>query len=126
MICNQPEPNRTGECVNGCTSIEECPGGTICVAGQCIEGECTESAHCAIAHYCDTVTNVCVEGCQSNDDCPGTDECVGGTCILYTGCKGTYECSLGDLCSKELTEEEIAQDDPALRGECETPHGEIL
>ena len=101
MICDQPEPNRTGECVDGCTSIEECPGGTICVAGQCIEGECTESAHCALGYHCNVASRVCVSGCVEDDDCRRGTRCADGLCTdipIGWECVSDIDCNSPENC----------------------------
>ena len=84
----------------GCTTDAECPGGGICVAGQCIiPVSCTGDADCPPDEQC-SANGVCVPrpggSCTDNAAC-GDLVCVGGTCVACT--PGGAECGAGQRCA---------------------------
>jgi len=111
-----------GHCIPGCETNDDCLSGTVCVDGSCLEGDCGNKYDCPIEYICDTAARKCEPGCEDDKDCYGYNECIGGECVERTGCEGTYQCGLAEMCTIEYngTEDLPPQD----RGCCYNPKTE--
>lgn len=118
QVCvDASDDDRNGHCADGCDAETPCPGGQVCVDGTCIEGDCAIKEHCPIEYLCDTVEHACIPGCEVDADCYTSNECVEGECVERIGCTGTWQCSMAEMCSKE-----VANDvPPEERGCCFNP-----
>ena len=76
--CAEPEICLTGICFNRCKTTK-CPGGSICVHGDCIPqiGHCSTSADCKKDEKC--VNGKCRNKCW-NVICLPEETCVNGVC----------------------------------------------
>jgi hypothetical protein len=89
----------SGQCVpsGGCTTDTECPGGQMCIAGQCLTPNCA-TLGCPAGMTCDPASGDCVASaaCRVSSDCPSGHPCVGGQCVA-SGCQ-TTGCPAGMAC----------------------------
>lgn len=117
QVCvDDSSDDRNGHCAPGCDESTPCQGGTVCVDGVCIEGDCATKEHCPLEYRCDTETHLCISGCDNDGDCYAYNECINGACIEKIGCEGTWECGLAEVCTVELADPE-----PEDRGCCFNP-----
>jgi hypothetical protein len=85
-----------------CTEDLDCPGGFVCIDGECLRGSepipCTSAFECATGQYCRG--GFCQDGgdtnqCTTGDDCPGggSGDDVGQACIagVCSGSLGSYQ-----------------------------------
>lgn len=112
------DPNDTygGYCKIGCETTKDCLGGKVCANSQCVTGDCGSKYDCPVENICNTTTLHCIAGCEDNGDCNGENECVNKLCIKRIGCRGTFECSKAQMCTKEDMNAA-----PADRGCCFNP-----
>ncbi len=114
MICyDDPADDRDPYCTYGCNINEECPAGEICFEHQCHEGDCSSKYDCPLEYLCNTTGFSCYPGCEDDEDCYASNECISGQCVERIGCEGTWQCSIGEICSEELPD-----GDPEDRGCC--------
>lgn len=101
-VCyDDPNDSYGGYCKVGCETTKDCLGGQVCANAQCVTGNCGSKYDCPIENLCNTATLNCVSGCEDNGDCNGENECISGQCIKRIGCRGTFECSRAQMCTKE-------------------------
>jgi hypothetical protein len=67
-----------------CETKNDCPAGSMCSAGACVEG-CSADTECPEGRFCDKQMGLCQLGCRSNLDCANEDECVRNQCRPKTG-----------------------------------------
>ncbi len=87
-----------GLCIDGCDFSYECGPGKVCVDGACAEG-CDATSPCSIGYKC--VNGACLPDplnpeCSPQNPCPSGQICSGGFCT--TGCTTTADCAPDEIC----------------------------
>jgi hypothetical protein len=107
----------------GCTKREDCPGGAVCVDGDCTS--CTRDRDCRPTELCHPIKRACEfkqcwgDACATHADCPLGRFCVQGLCLdpdqpTAEGCQVAIcdqdlQCGEGQKCSptNNVCEEDI-------------------
>ena len=90
------------EPLSTCSTDSECPDGTICVGGGCIDSSCTTTEMCGDGRICpvnaapDTGAT-CATTCEFNADCRAGDACK--WLVEGRGCGDTGSGANGDPCT---------------------------
>ncbi|MBI5495182.1 MAG: hypothetical protein HY904_09135 [Deltaproteobacteria bacterium] len=81
-----------------CRSVQDCPAGNICQAGQCVDG-CVADADCPDQRVCQQSVCVVPAPCQVDEDCRTGELCLARQCRPQdTFCQSDRDCPLELYC----------------------------
>jgi hypothetical protein len=110
------QQNGTGDACRACKANADCPGGTLCQFGQCVQ--CIHNAQCG-DQVC--VDGACV-GCGSTAQCSGGQQChpelkVCQECLATRDCKANERCVFG-ACLPQCTKDDACPGGFCADGAC--------
>ena len=84
----------------------------LCIAGECVAGDCRTTGDCATGLICDAPSNTCL-ACSDDASCVGAygsgQLCVNGLCTAGA-CHTAAECTAGQVCASNHTCQACAND----------------
>lgn len=92
IMSNEPLAFENGYCTKDCQSDFECPGGSICLIGECMDA-CASNSDCRSDSQCVPLGGNLSPICLPTSVCEG-DKCapVGGDCAVDADCVTGAEC----------------------------------